>query len=328
MSASVTNVAVRADRDTHAAGARGRPPCAGQVSPRPREMAISPVRAISIRPNGRTIRSKASILSQEPVTSMITDRLETSMILPRKISTICMTSAREAPSAATLKSASSRATVSVGSRSRILMTLTSLWSCLVTWSIGCIAPSSVSVMRESVGSSVGPTASVSMLKPRRANSPAMRVSTPGLFSTRIERMCLRPVRRPTDASSSSSDRTSLVPGSPMRSAHHFPGRGARRDHRVHVRLARALDVDDDGARRGQSGAEVVLQGVLVRQEHARRPVGLGELDPVRPLAHVDVRVTPVPEELLPLADHAEVAVVHDHALDRDVVLAGGRELLD
>ena len=95
------------------------------------------------------------------------------------------------------------------------ITLTSLCSCLVTWSIGCIAPSRVSVMRESVSSSVGPTASVSMLNPRRANSPAILVRTPGLFSTRIERMCLRPVRTPADASSSSRVRGSLVPGSPM-----------------------------------------------------------------------------------------------------------------
>ena len=63
--------------------------------------------------------------------------------------------------------------------------------------------------------SVGPTVSVSMLNPRRANRPAMRVRTPGLCSTRIARMCLRPVWMPPDASSSSSDRTSFVPGSPI-----------------------------------------------------------------------------------------------------------------
>ena len=33
-----------------------------------------------------------------------------------------------------------------------------------------------------------------MLNPRRANSPAIRARTPGLFSTSSERMCLRPVR--------------------------------------------------------------------------------------------------------------------------------------
>src|SRR5262249_3405772 len=49
-----------------------------QVAPRPRETAISPVRTISIRPNGRTIRSNASILSSEPVTSTVTERLSTS----------------------------------------------------------------------------------------------------------------------------------------------------------------------------------------------------------------------------------------------------------
>ena len=43
------------------------------------------VRIIDEAPNGRTMRSNASILSHEPVTSTITERLETSMILPRKI---------------------------------------------------------------------------------------------------------------------------------------------------------------------------------------------------------------------------------------------------
>ena len=90
----------------------------------------------------------------------------------------------------------------------------SLCSCLVTWSIGCSAPSTVSVMRERRSSSVGPTVSVSMLKPRRAKRPAIRVRTPGLFSTRIDRTCLRPVRIPPAASSSSRLSSSFVPGSP------------------------------------------------------------------------------------------------------------------
>ena len=60
------------------------------------------MRAISISPNGRTMRSNASIFSHVPVTSMITERRVTSMILPRKISTICMTSPRAPPSAETV----------------------------------------------------------------------------------------------------------------------------------------------------------------------------------------------------------------------------------
>src|SRR5436309_10037718 len=69
------------------------------VSPRPRAIAISPVRAISISPNGRTRRSKASTFSQVPVTSTTTERLPRSTILARNTSQTCITSARLAPSA-------------------------------------------------------------------------------------------------------------------------------------------------------------------------------------------------------------------------------------
>ncbi len=211
-----------------------------------------------------------------------------------------------------------------------MRTLTSLCSCLVTWSIGCIAPSRVSVMREMWSSSVGPTVSVSMLKPRRANSPEMRVRTPGLFSTRIERTCLRPVRKPAVASRSSRLRSSsLVPGSPMTARLSRPcrARPGRRDHRVDVLLAGDRDVDDDRAGRRERGAQVLDERGLVGQADARAAVGLGELDEVGPLPHVDGRVALLPEELLPLADHAEVAVVHHDDLDVDALLRAGGQLL-
>jgi hypothetical protein len=44
------------------------------------------------------------------------------------------------------------------------------------------------VIREISACSVGPTARESMLKPRRLNRPAIRASTPGLFSTRTDRV--------------------------------------------------------------------------------------------------------------------------------------------
>ena len=69
------------------------------------------------------------------------------------------------------------------------MTLTSLSSCLVICSTGKRLVSTVIVMRERSGSSVGLTARESMLKPRRVNRPATRDRTPGLFSTRTERVC-------------------------------------------------------------------------------------------------------------------------------------------
>ena len=82
------------------------------------------------------------------MTSIVIVRRETSTIFARKISANWMISARFSTAAETLNSAISRATVSSGSMSRILSTLTSLWSCLVTWSIGWTAPSRVSVIRE------------------------------------------------------------------------------------------------------------------------------------------------------------------------------------
>ena len=46
------------------------------------------------------------------------------------------------------------------------------------------------VMREISGCSVWPTASESMLNPRRENSPAILTRTPGLFSTSTDSVCL------------------------------------------------------------------------------------------------------------------------------------------
>ena len=68
-------------------------------------------------------------------------------------------------------------------------------------------------MRESVGSSVTPTASESMLNPRRANSDDTRVSTPGLFSTRTESVCFI-YSHTSSRSSSSSISDTGPPGMP------------------------------------------------------------------------------------------------------------------
>src|SRR6476620_2832840 len=68
--------------------------------------------------------------------------------------------------------------------------LMSLLSCLVTCSSAAASTSTTTVMREMSGSSVGPTASELMLKPRREKSAATRVRTPGLSSTSTDRVCL------------------------------------------------------------------------------------------------------------------------------------------
>ena len=156
----------------------------------------------------------------------------------------------------------------------------------------------------------------------------MRVRTPGLFSTRIDRTCLRPVRSPPAASSSSRLRHLLRP---------------RLAHDRHPTMSRAAwpgaiigytfsswrdaDVDEHRPVRRQRAADVVDERRLVLEPQARRPVGLRELDEVRVLAHVHVGVAAVPEQLLPLADHAQVAVVHDEDLDADALLGARRQLL-
>jgi len=77
-----------------------------------------------------------------------------------------------------------------GSSSKILITLISLLSCLVTCSKGSSSTATTMVIREMSWISVGPTASEWMLNPRRLNNPDTRASTPGLFSTRTDMVCV------------------------------------------------------------------------------------------------------------------------------------------
>src|SRR5437588_12348152 len=153
-------------------------------------------------------------------------------------------------------------------------------------------------MRDSEGSSVGPTASVSMLKPRRENSPAMRARTPGLFSTSSVRMCLRPVWMPPAASRSARFRTSLVPGSPM-STDHVPRGLAGGDHRVAVLLLGDVHVDDDRAVGRERLLHRVDEGLLLGRAHAGGAVRLGQPPPVGAAGEVAGRGAAITTERLP-----------------------------
>ena len=94
-----------------------------------------------------------------------------------------MISSREAASERTLTSRSSRSIAMSGCTSITSITSISLSSCLATWSTECFVQSTRIVITERSSRSVGPTARLSMLKPRRENSPETRDSTPGLFAT-------------------------------------------------------------------------------------------------------------------------------------------------
>src|SRR3954471_15317588 len=92
-------------------------------------------------------------------------------------------------------------------------------------------------MRLRDGSCVVPTASESMLNPRRANSPAQRVSTPGRFSTRTDSVWW--------LTSDSLCHRGLVVLGPLQVAH--PGGGAPGGHhRLHLLLVVDAGVDHAG----------------------------------------------------------------------------------
>src|SRR6476620_8027460 len=310
----------------------------------PRPMATMPDCTSSLMPNGSRTRSSASSLSLLPVASMVTASGATSTTLARNSWAVSSTWDRLDRSALTLTSRISRCTEAARSSSTTLSTSMSLFSCLVTCSSGRSSTSTTTVIREISGCSVGPTARESMLNPRRENRPAMRASTPGLFSTSTDRVCLliplrslcSPDARAPVLAPLRSSRASLL-ALPHRG--HAPSRldlvvaHAGRDHRPHHRVAVHHEVHDHGHvvdlhRLGDRGVDLV--GRLAAQAHAA--VGVGELDEVGhpPLdtgVQVGVGVALVVEERLPLPDHAQAGVVDHRDLDRDVVDDAGGQLL-
>src|SRR5660397_128267 len=231
-------------------------------------------------PQGCNSRSMASTLSCAPVTSIIIVAPETSTILDRKTSTICMISGRVCLSAETLIKTNSRSTEEDSSRSEILMTFTSLCSCLVTCSMGCSFPSTDMVMRDILGSCVSPTARPSILNPRRANNPDIRVSTPGLFSTRTDRVCFI-LLTPEHVTDGSARR------------HHGHYVGFPLDPTVYYRRA----IDLQGLTKYcfnlfQAFNAIAVGTVRLRQFHKVRLAG-----------HAHVAIALIPKQLLPLSDH-------------------------
>jgi hypothetical protein len=63
-------------------------------------------------------------------------------------------------------------------------------NCNSTWSAMFGGPSTTMVIREIPGSSVVPTARLSMLNPRRRNREETRFRTPGRSSTSAETVCV------------------------------------------------------------------------------------------------------------------------------------------
>src|ERR1019366_4086750 len=121
----------------------------------------------------------------------------------------------------------------------------------------------------------------------------------------------------------------LLVGAELRAQHDIVIGAASRDHREHALTVMHPEVDYRGhAGDGEGLVEhrVDLVGPVAAQPDAA--VGLSELDIVRNgRAQVDLGVPLLVEQLLPLAHHAEEAVVEDQDLDRRPLDRAGRQLL-
>src|SRR5690348_4878431 len=203
----------------------------------PRPIATAPDWTISLIPYGSRSRINASNFSAVPVASIVSASGATSTTLARNSCTVSSTCERTGRSARTLMSSSSRCTEAFCSSSTIFSTLTSLLSCLVTCSSGEASALTTMVIRETSGFSVSPTASESMLKPRRENSPDTRARTPGLFSTSTESVCL--------VISSSSQVVVVEGGAHVPSEHDLVVAGTGGDHRPDHGVLADHEVDHD-----------------------------------------------------------------------------------
>src|SRR5947209_9975407 len=228
----------------------------------PRESDTTPDWRISRMPNGSSTFSSASSLPRSPVASIVSDSGDTSITLPRNKFTASITWLRVPASARTLIIANSRDTELSSFCSMILMTLISLLSCLVICSSGVLSAETTMVIRDMSFCSVAPTASDSMLNPRRENNAATRASTPGLSSTSTERvcvvvdpavMCAAPSRwRRSCGARSGRRRASGVPFDSVieeradaASSLDLVVRGPGGHHRPHLRVGADDEVDDN-----------------------------------------------------------------------------------
>src|ERR1700730_12702837 len=291
----------------------------------PRPMATMPDWTSSLIPNGSSTLISASSFSRLPVTSTVITSIATSTTRARNSVTVSSTRDRLSPSALTLIRISSRCTVEPGSSSTIFSTLTSLFSCFVTCSSGCSSQLTTIVMREISSCSVGPTARESMLKLRRANSPAILTRTPGLFSTSTDKVCLVIVVASPVGRQAARELDVVVAGA---GRDHGPDHGVPMHDEVHH--DRAV-VDGHGLLHhlvhvGGRLAADALAAVGLGELHEVRDAGAGQL-PFRCPVQVGVGIALVVEQRLPLPDHAEAAVVDDRDLDRDALDGAGGQLL-
>src|SRR5918992_1339886 len=227
-------------------------------------------------PKGSSKSIKALILSSSPVISITSDWTPTSTMLARKRWTISTISPRVLVVAFTLMRASSRDTMSSSEISETRTTSMSLSSCLVAWSTVYWSPSTTKVMRDSPGCSLLPTARLAMMMP---------------VSTHLE----NPLR--------------------YRFFHHFMHRLTGGNHGVNVLIL--LNDEVHHHRAGNIHGLLNSPGDLglIGDADSGNAISLGNFYEVW-IAGVDSgKKVFVVEEVLPLAHHAQSAVIQNGELD-------------
>ena len=161
-----------------------------------------------------------------------------------------------------------------------------------------------------------------MLKPRRANRPAIRVSTPGLVLDQDrEHVLAAGAQADRGVELLEAQRLPWFQARPSRSPHHVArgGAGRRSSGRCSPRASRAR------RRRRALGVAIAARMSstserLVREAQAGRAVGLGELDEVRDTRPCRPGCSAGPRTAPATGAPSEIAVVHDEHLDRDPLL--------
>src|SRR5579859_2087624 len=305
-----------------------------------RVIATEPVRAISRTPKRCKSATSFSIFSSLPVTSRVTVSCARSTMCAPKWWPVSMISARVSALALTLTRASSRATACSDDKLTTCRTSTILRSC----SINCSTPTSESltwmVMRETFAISLWPMEMVCGWARRRRSTPTIRSTMPGSLFASTSSVCERsvpfgasawPALSPLEGAalrlSGESFMIALVLTFPAGFLDHGGDGGTRCDHRIDIGLGLDHEIDDDGPL-GLHGLAYSFPHIdAPRDLHSGQPVSIGQFDVVGS-SDGRFRVVVVVEEVLPLAHHAEVAVIHDGYFDGDALLFKGRQFLN
>src|SRR5215207_5646572 len=156
----------------------------------------------------------------------------------------------------------------------------------MTCSMAVFEPSTTIVRREMWASWVRPMVKLSIANPRCRNRLTTRFSVHGASSTVATNVCFI--------------RNNLRQG------------GTRHNHRVHAFFTRDLELDQVRSREVHRGLNRAIDLIRMSYSARRNAVGLGQLHEVGvTVVEHDRLIVGVVEQLLPLAHHAQRAIVEE-----------------